>query len=136
MGIAADVKDLVKKEPWRAGQGIARNALDPLWSGVDHPMCTATIDDIEWEAKSTWWWCRKCGHGSSAHMQQHRVAQWPQQLYNRAKEHFITKRMKQGLTREQADGQVLHLQAMILKAASELQPSEVQDYVENRVLVK
>ena len=135
MGIARNVRDLVGKEPWRAGQGLPRNALDSLWR-EDHPICLATVDDLEWEENSHWWWCRKCGHCSNAHVIKHRVAEHPDVLHKRALAHFIAKRIEQGMTAEVATQQALHLQACVLKAAADISPESVGSYINKHVLTE
>lgn len=124
---AFGVKELVQREPWRAGQGRPKNALDPTWAGVPKIPCDGPI---EWEAEGRWWWCRKCGHCSCWSTVLHEPAEHPVIIFRRGMELFLQQREKQGLNADQAMLQALHAIGMLLKALAMRPPDSLVGFVD------
>jgi hypothetical protein len=126
MDNAYGVKDLVQREPWRAGQGHV-TALDPTWPGYEPPICKG---NIIWEKGSKWWWCEKCGHCSFWSTTTHQPARHPLSTFMRNVVFFFQKKAEQGLSGEQALQQLLHAAGMVVKVMAEQPPEGLANFIE------
>jgi len=122
MGNAENVQFVVQTEPWRSGQGRPRNAIDPLWANDTLIQCDATIDDLEWEPQTSWWWCRKCGGCSNLHYVEHRVVETPKHYYDLSFSQFMKRRSTQGFPSAEAEEQAFHIMGVALRVAASKQP--------------
>jgi hypothetical protein len=123
----SDLQDLLKKEPWRSGQGQPDNPLSQGWDGEERPPCPA--EDIEWEGKGPYWACRTCGYIGSASVQQHRRVQFPSEFLEKSIRLFLRERSKRGLSFETAVGQLLYIMAVAVRNAVEVLPDNLARYV-------
>lgn len=122
MGNAANVQFIVQTEPWRSGQGMPRNSVDPIWAHDTITECSATHEDIEWEPETGWWWCRKCGKCSNAHFLEHIVVESPKRYYDLSLEQFMRRRSTQGFPSAEAEDQALHIMGVALRVAASKRP--------------
>lgn len=132
---AQGVKDLVQREPWRAGQGRPRNALDPAWTGYFN-ICAG---DIEWEQKTVggvrWWWCTQCGYCSFWSNVMHYQVEHPESSYERNLRFFYERRMAQGLDLDTAKAQACHVASMALYNAAKLPPEQLGQYIDSHIML-
>jgi hypothetical protein len=126
----SEVKELVQRQPWRIGQGQAKNALDPMWVGHEPALCTG---EIVWETGSKWWWCKECGYCSCLPTTAHPVPEHPKDYYKKSLDHFYKTRLQQGLTVEEAELQAYHLTGIALRVAASLSPEELGRFVDTNI---
>ncbi len=126
MGNAIDVQYVAQTEPWRTGLGRPRNLLDPIWADDTIETCHATPDDVEWEPETSWWWCRRCGHCSSAHFLQHRVVESPVEYHELSLNLFFARRAEQKLPADVAQAQALYAAGAVLRVAASKRPEEFE----------
>lgn len=131
MGNAANVQFIVQTEPWRTGQGLPVSSVSPTWAHDTIIKCEATVDDIEWEPSSSWWWCRKCGHCSKSHYLEHRVVEAPKQYFDLSIDQFLRRRSTQGLPSAEAEDQALHIMGVALRVAAAQRPESFARLVES-----
>lgn len=121
------VNELIQREPWRLGQGRPYTALDPTWTGTDLVVCHG---EISWEHGGKWWFCRECGYCSCWTQTLHYRTEHPTVSYQRNLDFFYRRRAEQGMSREEAERQALHIAGAALKAAAMLPPSECGRFVD------
>jgi len=116
---AKGVKELVKVEPWRAGQGRSRTNL------------VKCHGKIEWEKTDrNWWWCRTCGYCGYGSYITHYAPNSPEELYKERIAAFYFQKQWQGLTATQAKEQACHLFAAVIKKATFLEPDELGAFID------
>lgn len=125
------VKKLVQIEPWRAGQGRAKNALDPNFFSTQYVRCSG---EIEWENDGKWWWCRACGYCGCFTNVVHFAPELPDTYYQKSLDYFYKQRAMQGLTVQQAREQALHLMGIALRVAASMPPDELCRYVDKQIM--
>lgn len=125
------VSELVRKEPWRAGQGRARNILHPGWT-AEPILCGG---NIEYEGSTLWWWCTSCGHCSCLATTKHYRAEHPNDYYKASLEYFYKERARQGVSTTLAEQQAKHVMGVALRMAASLHPEELGRYVDEHVLL-
>ena len=130
MGNAFGVKELLKREPWRAGQGQPRSAIDPLWEGHRPQPCDG---EAEFEKDSKWWWCKKCGHCSCWPITRHYRVEHPSDYHRRSLAYFTRVRARQGMSPAQIKEQVLHITGVALRVAATQTPDELGRYIDRCV---
>ena len=126
---AIDVKITLQQEPWRGLQGQPRNCLDPMWAGAERPECKATVDDINWEGETGFWWCRKCGYCSNGQRLGHCIPQNPVDYLRDSKALFTEQRRKQGLSDDEIQLQMDHITGVVLREAAARTPQEFALYI-------
>ena len=131
MDSAQNVEFLVQTEPWRAGQGRPRNMLDPIWASDTLVRCESTVDQMQWEAESGWWWCRKCGHCSNLHYMVHYVVESPKAYHELSLQQFFARRETQGFPYTDAHDQALHIAGVALRVAASKRPEEFAKLVDD-----
>jgi hypothetical protein len=128
---AAGVRKLVQREPWRAGQGRAKNALDPSYFSTPMVQCEGPV---EWEKDEKWWWCRSCGYCGCYSRLTHFAPELPDTYYTKSLDFFYRQRASQGLTVQQAKEQALHLMGIALRMAAAMSPEDLCRYIEKQVM--
>lgn len=126
------VQQLVENEPWRTGQGQPATTLDPAWQGA-RPLCSG---EIEWEGQSKWWWCKTCGHCSSAHFTAHSAAVHPSDDILASIAFFMNKKCEQGIHPELARDQLLFVAATAVRYAATLPPEQLVRYVQEQLVIR
>ena len=127
MDNAIPIRELVQREPWRAGQVWEIGALDPTWLGVTPPSCDG---EIEWEKGSTWWTCTKCGYCGFWANTQHRAVPDPYHTFARYAVLFLMSRKAQGFTKKQSFQQLAHAFAAVAKLMIGMSANELVRFVE------
>jgi len=90
MNSTPQLQELAEQEPWRQGEGLPVNALDPTWEpGPRDLLCDGEVD---WEPGTRWWVCQKCGFVGMSYTQRHRAAESPITFLMDAIRFFISKR--------------------------------------------
>jgi len=127
MDNAIPIRELIQREPWRAGQVWEIGALDPTWLGIDLPTCDG---EIEWEKETNWWKCAKCGYCGFWTNTKHHPVQHPYQTFSRYVVLFLIARKAQGYTRAQAFQQMAHAFAAVAKLMISMPAEELVRFVE------
>ena len=130
MDSASRILELVKREPWRMGQGRARNALHAGWK-EDPVICAG---EIEFEQGTKWWCCLQCGHCSFWSNTTHYKPDNPQDYYQDSLEFFYAQKQKQGISQEEARLQAFHVTGIALRIAAMLQPNQLSEYVDTTLI--
>lgn len=131
MGNAANVQFIAQTEPWRCGQGMPVSSLDPIWAHDSIEKCAGTINDVEWEPGTEWWWCRKCGKCSNAHYLGHYIVETPRHYLDLSYKQFMTRRRTQGFPVAEAEDQARHIMGVALRVAAADRPESFGRLVEN-----
>jgi hypothetical protein len=117
----AEIKELVRREPWRAGQGWQVNALDPTWLGpYNDTLCNGRI---EWSGST--WWCAKCGYCGFLGNTRHPPVRHPHDtlLHNVAL--FLEKRHKQGRPLQESALQLAHAFGAVTRLLLDAPPNDL-----------
>lgn len=128
----SDVEKLVQQEPWRLGSGQPVNALDPTWKTERTARCDGSI---RYEAGSNWWVCQKCGRcGDHDFAKAHRPINDPIVYFAQSMEEYISKREKEGVSRELATYQLFHIAGVAIRYAATVESEDLEDYVQKMVV--
>lgn len=131
MGNATNVQFIVQTEPWRGGQGSPSSSIDPIWANDTVTQCEATVDDIEWQLGTTWWWCRRCGKCSNLQYLEHYIVEAPKQYYDLSLEQFLKRRETQGFPSAEAEDQALYIMGVALRVAASKRPEAFAGLVDS-----
>jgi len=131
MGSAANVRYLVQTEPWRAGQGRPSSMVSPMWAKDTMVVCSASVDELEWESNTDWWWCLRCGHCSNMHNNMHYVVESPESYHKLSLEQFYKRRTTQEYPKREAHEQALHIAAIAIRVAASKRPEEFAKLVDD-----
>lgn len=126
----SDVEELVKKEPWRRGQGQPINALDPTWNIERSRECTGEID---YEAGTNWWWCKKCGYCNKlSYTTRHKPIRDPFAYLMTSIDEFIKTVPLEN--RELRLRQLFHVAGVAIRYAARKSPAELEAYVQQLIV--
>lgn len=127
----SDVRTLVQKEPWRLGAGQPKNALDPTWNTDKTTRCNG---DIAYEDGTNWWVCQKCGCcGNHDFAKAHRPINDPGVFFVESVANYVAQREQEGVSRELASKQLLHIAAVAIRYAASVKADEINGYIERLV---
>jgi hypothetical protein len=127
----SDVEKLVRREPWRRGQGQPRNALDSTWTVERSRHCDGQPVFVD----NQWWYCNTCGYCDNQYLTfAHAPVDDPIVFLMREVEAFLAQRQQQGLDRELAIKQACHIASVALRYAGSKDPTSLQDYVKHLIV--
>lgn len=125
------IEELVKREPWRRGQGQPRNALDPTWSISRSAPCAGKV---RYHAGSEWWECTQCGYmGKLSYQHVHQPINHPYVYLIASVLGYIAQRAKEGVSRDLSIRQMLHIAGVAIRYATSVKSEELKDYIERFV---
>jgi hypothetical protein len=105
--------------------------VSPLWAKDTMTVCTASADELEWEADTGWWWCLQCGHCSNMHNTTHYIVESPESYHRLSLEQFYTRRTTQEFPKSDAHEQALHIAAIAIRVAASKRPEEFAKLVDD-----
>lgn len=128
--VYSELYTLALLEPWRTGQGRP-NALDPTWQGYEPPPCKG---DIEWEQRTGWWICKKCGHVSCLTAIWHLPIIHTWSFLIESLGFFLIKRAEQGCTLGIALNQLMFIAGTASRYAATTLPEHIGQYAHSLVV--
>jgi hypothetical protein len=96
--------------------------MDPIWAHDPIQMCSGTVDCIEWEPGTEWWWCRKCGKCSNSQYLVHYVVMTPGHYLDLSYAQFMARRKTQGFPVAESEDQARHIMGVALRVAAANRP--------------
>lgn len=127
----SDVEELVKREPWRTGQGQPLNALDPTWNIERSVLCDG---EVGYEGGTHWWFCTKCGYCSKQHITYaHQPIVSPLTYFRASMEEFLQSRREQGVDEDLANNELFHVMGVAVRYATHMRSGNLAESIQKMV---
>lgn len=118
---------LANREPWRQRIGFPNTVDDPLFIPQDHIECDG---EIEYEGRTKYWRCTKCGYIGWATLTKHYPSMNPRTFYKWCRNYFTATRNEDSdMTEDEVLDQMFFVMAVALKQASKRRPEEMREFV-------
>ena len=119
---------LAEQEPWRLGKGLPRNALDPTWT--PSPLDQLCDGEIDWEAETGWWVCKKCGYVGSAYYTAHKPILHPLTFFLQSLSFYVEKQRARARNTDALINIALCVAGTALRYAATLPPERLGEYID------
>jgi hypothetical protein len=118
--------------------GLPRTALDPTWT-VDEvrQQCDGELHlETTQHGATGWWWCKKCGWCGRAHVAQHLGVIHPNDYLRQSLELFYKRKREEGLPEDLIQMHAAFLQGAVLRYASTLPATGLEDYYQQHIVLR